>query len=152
MADTRAQQAAEIWIVEHALPALFEGRHFTSQKLELKWGGKFAFDAVSSAEDVVVCFSTSAAVTARGKQATAKIQKLKTDALYLLNIKKQSRIAMAFSELSMLNHFKKSQSAGRFPPEIELVHTPLLTDMQEQVLAARLAASMETSPSSDTKR
>ncbi len=146
MADTRAQHAAEMWIVDSALHGIFPGHQFGPKKLALSWGGTFAFDAVSEDEAIVVCISTSAAVTARGKQATAKIQKLKTDALYLLHLANPARLAMAFSEVSIRDHFEKCQKAGRFPSNIEVLHTPLPPELQERVLVARLAASRETSP------
>ncbi len=148
MADTSAQRSAEFWIVSHFLPDHFYGTSFSSKKLSLKWGGQFAFDAVSQDGKIVGLISTSAALTASGKQAMAKFQKLKADALYLLNINSAEQRLMIFTEISMLEHFEKEKMGGRFPPEIMFLHAPLPVDIHSMVLAARHIASTETSPKS----
>lgn len=146
MADTSVQHKAEAWVIEHGLPKLFPGISFAGKKLKLTWGGAFAFDAVSNDGTMVIAISTSAARTATGKLATAKFQKLKTDALYLLHLENEARRLMAFTEESMYEYFKKSVATGRFPPEIELLHIPLPVELHTQVLASRAVASKETSP------
>ena len=146
MADTSVHHTAEAWIVEFGLPQHFAGESFGGKKMKLTWGGFFAFDAVNQSETVVVAISTSSAVTATGKQATAKFQKLKTDALYLLHLDAKTRCVMVFTEESMLQYFKKAALAGRFPPSIELLHIPLPAELHAKVLASRLVASRETSP------
>lgn len=151
MADTSVQHKAEAWVIEHGLPKLFPGVSFAGKKMKLTWGGFFAFDAVSSDGAMVVAISTSAARTATGKLATAKFQKLKTDALYLLYLESQARRLMVFTEESMHEYFKKAVVSGRFPPSIELLHIPLPVDLHAQVLASRAVASNETSPSSVSK-
>ncbi len=119
--------------------------------MKLTWGGLFAFDAVSNDESIVVAISTSAARTATGKLATAKYQKLKTDALYLLHLEEKARCLMVFTEESMHEYFKKAVVAGRFPPSIELLHISLPVDLHAQVLASRKVASDETSPNKVSK-
>jgi hypothetical protein len=146
MADTSIQHEAEYWVVTQGLPALFPGLTFAGRRMKLAWGGVFAFDAVSQDESIVVAISTSAARTASGKLATAKFQKLKTDALYLLHLEAPVRHLMVFTEQSMHEYFKVATAAGRFPPGIELLHIPLPADLQARVLAAREVASRETSP------
>jgi hypothetical protein len=148
MADTSVQHKAEAWVIEHGLPAIFPDVSFAGKKLKLIWGGSFAFDAVSKDEAMVVAISTSAARTATGKLATAKFQKLKTDALYLLHLETDARRLMIFTEQSMYEYFKKAVVTGRFPPSIELLHIPLPVDLHAQVLASRAVASNETSPRS----
>lgn len=146
MADTSAQHVAEEWVVSRFLCKRFEGETFTGRKLPLKWGGQFAFDAVSEDGKIVGLISTSAARTAGGKAATAKFQKLKADALYLLHVVGAKRLVMIFTEESMLRHFEKERKSGRFPPEIEFVLALLPDDIHAQVLSARHSASVETSP------
>lgn len=146
MADTSVQHEAETWIVDHGLPLLFPGIRFKGAKLELTWGGVFAFDAVSEDGSLVAAISTSAAHTASGNLATAKFQKLKTDALYLLHIKSPARRMMIFTESSMHEYFKKAAAEGRFPPEIELHYVELPRELYAKVLAVRKIASQETSP------
>lgn len=151
MADTTVQHKAETWVIEHGLRKPFPAISFAGRKLKLTWGGSFAFDAVSSDGAIVIAISTSAARTATGKLATAKFQKLKTDALYLLHLETDARRVMAFTEDSMYEYFKKSVVTGRFPPTIELLHIPLPAELHAQVLASRKVASNETSPNGVSK-
>lgn len=146
MADTSAQKRAERWIVQHFLPGQFGGLAFEEQKVPLRWGGLFAFDAVSNDRGIIGLVSTSSAKTSGGKLATAKIQKLKCDTLYLTNIDNPCRKLLVFSELSMLQQFQKEALAGRFPKEIELLHAQLPEEIYAQVVAARLEAQREVSP------
>ena len=146
MANTTVHHHAERWIVEHGLAQHFPGVLFSGKKMKLRWGGYFAFDAVSEDNSLVVAISTSSAVTASNKSATAKFQKLKTDALYLLHIDSDARRLMVFTEESMRLYFQKEVLKGRFPPSIELIHIPLPDDLNLLVLASRLAASRETTP------
>ena len=106
MADTSVQHKAEAWVIEHGLPKLFPANSFAGKKLKLTWGGSFAFDAVSNDGTIVAAISTSAARTATGKLATAKFQKLKTDALYLLHLETDARRVHNISVL--LNRREKS--------------------------------------------
>ncbi|MBX3628094.1 MAG: hypothetical protein KF892_24000 [Rhizobacter sp.] len=146
MADTSVNHEAERWIVEHGLPVHFEGQRFQPKRLKLTWGGLFAFDAVSDDGKIVAAVSTSAARTATKKLASAKYQKLKTDALYLLHVDGDCRKVMVFTESCMHDYFKATVLAGRFPPAIELVHIPLPPPLQARVLVTRSLASKETSP------
>lgn len=146
MADTRIQHEAEAWVIEHGLQSVFPGTSFRGAKLPLTWGGLFNFDAVSSDGEIVCAISTSAAKTATGKSASAKYQKLKTDALYLLNLKVEARRVMIFTELSMYEYFQKERLTGRFPSNIELLHTALPDELHARVLVVRELASKETSP------
>lgn len=152
MANTTAQLAAERWIVTNSLPEHFIGACFSGQQLQVKWGGKFAFDAVSHDGKIVGLISTSAAHTASGKSATAKFQKLKADALYLLNVVGAERLFMVFTEKSMLVHFKKERTSGRFPPEIEFIHVALPEMLDAKVVEARRVASAETTPMQNRKQ
>lgn len=146
MADTSAQHAAEEWVVSYFLPDHFRGRSFAARQLLLKWGGQFAFDAVSDDGTVVGCVSTSESRTASGRSAIGKYQKLKADALYLLHVLGARQIFLVFTEDSMWNHFRKEQQSGRFPPEIELLYVSLPENIHNHVLEARRVASGETTP------
>lgn len=146
MADTSINHEAERWIVATGLAQHWPGMLFSPKKLKLMWGGEFAFDAVSADGRLVVAVSTSAARTATGKLATAKYQKLKTDALYLLHIESVARKIMVFTEPCMREYFVQQAKSGRFPPNIELIHIPLPAELQSKVEATRARASQETSP------
>lgn len=152
MAGTTVHHEAEAWVVKVGLPTIYPGVRFSGSKRKLKWDGSFAFDAVSDDGTIVVSISTSAARTASGKLATAKFQKLKSDALYLLNLKHDARRVMAFTEMSMCEYFQAAASAGRFPPNIDLVHVPLPDNLNARVLASRDIASRETSPAKASDR
>jgi len=115
MANTSAQHIAEKWIVSNFLPVHFKGTSFSDRKLTLKWGGQFSFDAVSEDGKIVGLISTSAARTAGGKAAIAKFQKLKADALYLLNVNDAGQLLMIFTEDSMLKHFEKQKKIWTLP-------------------------------------
>lgn len=146
MADTSINHEAERWVVATGLAQRWPGMSFKPKKLKLTWGCEFAFDAVSEDGSVVVAVSTSAARTATGKLATAKYQKLKTDALYLLHIESTAKKVMVFTEPCMQEYFVQQANSGRSPSDIELLHIPLPADLQCQVKATRARASQETSP------
>jgi hypothetical protein len=146
MADTSAQHNAEKWVAAHFFPERLKGTSFSGRKLTLKWGGQFAFDAVSEDGKIVGLISTSAALTVSGKAAMAKFQKLKADALYLLNVIGAEQLLMIFTEDSMSKHFEKEKKSGRFPPEIIFMHALLPEEIHALVLASRQIASAETSP------
>lgn len=150
MADTSINHAAERWIVETGLSLHWPGKTFAPKKMKLTWGGVFAFDAVSENGGIVAAVSTSAARTATGKLATAKYQKLKTDALYLLHLEVEARKVMVFTEPCMHEYFVKAAKSGRFPPNIELLHISLPKSLQAQVIETRVIASLETSPVKST--
>ena len=101
---------------------------------------------MSEGGETVGLISTSDARTAGGKVATAKIQKLKADALYLLNLNGAGHILLIFTEDSMLKHFEKEKKSGRFRPQISFLLAPLPKDIHSWVLAARHIASAETYP------
>ena len=151
MADTSVQHEAESWVINYGLPTLFPGVTFAGKKLKLTWGGQFAFDAVSQDQSIVAAISTSSARTATGKLATAKFQKLKTDALYLLHLETPARRLMVFTEPSMHEYFKAATAAGRFPPNLELLLIALPPELHAKVLVSREVASKETSPAKGAK-
>ena len=147
MADTSAQKRAELWVVRDFLPKKFNGLSFEEQPVQLVWGGNFAFDAVTTDHSTVGLVSTSSAKTVGGNQATAKIQKIKCDTLYLLNIATPCQKLLIFSELSMLDYFQKNVKSGRFPKNIELLLAELPSDILAEVHNSRMEAQREVSPS-----
>ena len=145
MADTRVQKKAEGWVLAEFLPSVF-GVPFGNRKVLLNWGGKFEFDAVSQDGTIVGNISTSSAITAGAKLATAKIQKIKCDTLYLLYAQGASQRLLIFTELDMQRHFEKEIKNGRFPKGVKLIHAPLPVPLQREIEIARKIASDETSP------
>lgn len=144
MANTSEHLAAEKWIVKNQLPQLLGGVFLPATKTRLIWGGVFEFDAVSADRSVAVCISTSSGKTSSGKFPSAKVTKLKADALYLLHAVGVKRCVMAFTNGAMCDAIRKEQERGRFPPEIELVLVQLPDEIATAVEVSRAIASKET--------
>ena len=138
MADTTSMNRAEAFVRLKVF-----GPKYSARRLLLRWGGNFAFDAVSPDGKTVALISTSAARTAGGNLATGKIKKLIADALFLIFAARVKRRVMVFTERSMFAEFRKYQEAGRFPPGIELIHFPLPRSHRERVRDARLVSRRE---------
>lgn len=145
MADTRIQKKAEGWVLSEFLPSVY-GIPFANRKVQLNWGGKFDFDAVSQDGAIVGNISTSSAVTAGAKLAVGKIQKIKSDTLYLLYAQGANQRLLIFTESDMHRHFEKEVNNGRFPKGVKLIHSPLPDFLQREIEIARRVASDETSP------
>jgi len=132
-------------VLAEFLPVVY-GMPFGNRKVQLNWGGRFDFDAVSQDGRIVGNISTSSATTASAKLATAKIQKIKCDTLYLLYAQGASERLLIFTELDMQRHFEKEVKNGRFPKGVKLIYAPLPAILQREIEAARKVASDETSP------
>ena len=78
MADTRIQLEVEDWVRRNWMPAHF-GTKFSRERLPLRSGGVFDFDAVSDDRSIVATISTSGSKTSGGKHAVGKILKLRSD-------------------------------------------------------------------------
>jgi hypothetical protein len=78
MADTRVQLEVEDWVRRNWMAAQF-GTKFSRERLPLRSGGVFDFDAVSDDHSIVATISTSGAKTSGGKHAVGKILKLRSD-------------------------------------------------------------------------
>jgi hypothetical protein len=144
MADSKAQREAEVWIREHWLPQLL-GQPFEKKKLTLRWGGKFEFDGVSKDGHIAVCISTCGGITSGGKKASPKLNKIRSDALFLLSAEVEKRIVV-FSDQLMYDLCEAEKKAGRFPHEVEIRRAPLPTEMEEVLCCARRVAALEVSP------
>lgn len=146
MADTKAQTEAEFWIRRNALQEKF-GQQFTKRSLVLKTGGEFSFDAVSDDGKIVAAISTSVGTTSSGKDATAKLLKIRSDVLWFYMLERvPDRKILVFSEQSMINLIEKEKKKGRFPLEFELVKVTLPHDLAAKVAESQKAASEEVSP------
>lgn len=150
MADTKAQNEAEFWIRRHALQQKF-GQQFTKRSLVLSTGGEFSFDAVSEDGKIVAVISTSPGTTSSGKDATAKLLKIRSDVLwfYMLERAPERRI-LVFSEQSMVDLIEKEKTKGRFPQEFEILKVDLPPDLAARVAESQRIASEEVSPKKKT--
>ena len=77
----------------------------------MKVGGKFEFDAVSEDESIVVCISTSKGITSGGNVPSAKIQKIRSDALWFYMLEKPpKKKVLAFTDKGMHDLIQKAQN------------------------------------------
>lgn len=142
MADARIQLEVEDWVRRNWLPAQF-GQRFSRERLKLRSGGVFDFDAVSDDHSIVATISTSASKTAGGKHAVGKILKLRSDMLFLTLVEAKRRV-IVLTEQDMHVQCGKEATGGRVPPEIEFACAPIPEEMRTRLVTARLIASRES--------
>jgi hypothetical protein len=119
------------------------GTKFSRERLRLRSGGVFDFDAVSDDHSIVATISTSGSKTSGGKQAVGKILKLRSDMLFLTMVEAKQRLII-LTERDMCDYCEKEKAAGRIPPEIDFVCAIIPEDLRTRLVAARLKASGES--------
>jgi hypothetical protein len=143
MADTRTQLEVEDWVRRNWMPGYF-GTKFSRERLPLRSGGVFDFDAVSDDRSIVATISTSGSKTSGGKPAVGKILKLRSDMLFLTMVDAKRRI-IVLTERDMCEQCEKEAAGGRVPPEIEFVCAIIPDELRARLVAARRKASGESS-------
>jgi hypothetical protein len=93
------------------------GMKFSRERIPLRSGGVFDFDAVSEDHSVVASISTSGSKTSGGKNAVGKILKLRSDMLFLTMVEAKGRLII-LTERDMCDQCEKEAAGGRVPPEI----------------------------------
>lgn len=141
MADTRQQLEVEDWVRKTWMPTQY-GMKFSRERLPLRSGGVFDFDAVSEDGSIVATISTSGSKTSGGKHAVGKILKLRSDMLFLTMVEAKRRI-IVLTERDMCDQCEKEARGGRVPREIEFVCVQLPDDLRAKLIEARLKASGE---------
>lgn len=144
MADTRVQIEVEDWVRRYWFPPKY-GQQFHRERVDLEWGGKFDFDAVSTDWTIVAAISTSAGKTASGKLAVGQIMKMRSDVLFLLHAKAQRRI-MVFTESDMFQVCQQEVLVGRLPKTIEFTQAEIPPELRMRLREARKKASEEVTP------
>jgi hypothetical protein len=91
MADTRIQLEVEDWVRRHWMQQHY-GLKFSRERLALRSGGVFDFDAVGEDHSNVATISTSGSKTSAGKYAVGKIHKLRSDMLFLTMVEAAQRV------------------------------------------------------------
>ena len=114
MADTRVQLEVEDWVRKHWIPAEY-GKKFRRERLTLRSGGKFDFDAVCIDDEIVASISTSSSQTSGGKACAGKLMKLRSDMLFLLMAEAKRRIVV-LTEQDMFDKCLAERDGGRVPP------------------------------------
>jgi hypothetical protein len=142
MADTRIQLEVEDWVRRQWMESHF-GMRFSRERLSLRSGGVFDFDAVSEDHSVVATISTSGAKTSAGKHAVGKILKLRSDMLFLTMVEAKRRI-IVLTERDMCDQCEKEVAGGRVPREIEFVCAVIPDELRARLVAARAKASGES--------
>jgi hypothetical protein len=123
MADTQVQLEAEDWVRCEWLPRQYN-QQFRRERLRLSAGGVFDFDAVSVDDTIVANISTSSFKTSGGKNGSGKIQKIRSDMLFLLMVPAKKRL-IDFSEEDMFDYFMKENQKGRVPNDVEFIYSPI---------------------------
>jgi hypothetical protein len=118
------------------------GMKFSRERLPLRSGGVFDFDAVSDDRSIVATISTSGSKTSGGKHAVGKILKLRSDMLFLTMVKTSRRV-MVLTERDMCDQCEKEAAGGRVPPEIEFVCAIIPDELRIRLVTARQTASIE---------
>ena len=127
---TKLKEDVEIWYRNDYLKT-YETKEIIKEKVLLKWGGTFEFDAVVRENNRIVevhCLSTS-------KYNTAQLHKIKDDALMLTAVSEFIKKIIAFTDISLYNRVKEEQLNGRFPLNIDLVPIENLPDRIKKTIA-----------------
>jgi hypothetical protein len=141
MADTRVQLEVEDWVRRNWMPTQY-GIKFSRERLKLRSGGVFDFDAVSDDHSIVATISTSGSKTSSGKHAVGKILKLRSDMLFLTMVEAKRRIVV-LTEQDMCDQCQKEVAGGRVPPEIEFVTAIIPEELRAKLIKARAASASE---------
>jgi len=141
MANSRIQGEAEIWIRETWLPQRFKQRFFKGQ-LQLLSGGVFEFDAISDDKKIVASISTNGGITAAGRKATPKLNKIRSDILFLLQCEATQRLVL-LSDAAMFKLCELELKNGRIPRQIEFIQVSLPYELEEQCRISRRIAAQE---------
>ena len=144
MASTRTQSRAEAWIRTEWLPQRF-GQPFSKQKLRLSSGGNFEFDAVSADKQVIATVSTSRSSTSSGRRGAGKMNKIRSDILFL-SLRRARHRLVVLTERDMHSHCSRQQDLGRLPKWVELLLAPLPRPLAKSLRQARRRSSREVSP------
>ena len=141
MADTRVQLEVEDWVRQEWMPTKY-GVTFNRDRVKLRSGGVFDFDAVSGDKSIIATISTSGAKTAGGNYAVGKMLKIRSDMLFLTMVEAQQRVVLTAQDMYKQCH--KEKEGGRVPQEIEFVHASLPEKLNARLVAARQKASVES--------
>ena len=144
MADTRTQRTAEQWIRDTWLPGVLQ-QTFRKQRVRLTPGGEFEFDAVSRDRRVIVTVSTSRHHTSSGGRGAGKLNKIRSDILFLTLAKARRRIVV-LTESDMFRTCQSQKTAGRLPSSVEFLLAKIPVGLASRLRRARRRSAREVSP------
>jgi hypothetical protein len=141
VADTRVQLEVEDWVRRNWMASQF-GMKFSRERMVLRSGGVFDFDAVSDDHSIVATISTSGSRTSTGRYAVGKMLKLRSDMLFLTMVEAKRRLII-LTERDMCDQCEREAAGGRVPPEIEFACATIPDELRARLVAGRLRASEE---------
>lgn len=141
MADTRIQLEVEDWVRRNWMASQF-GMKFSRERMVLRSGGVFDFDAVSDDRSIAAAISTSGSRTSTGRYAVGKMLKLRSDMLFLTMVEAKRRLII-LTERDMCDQCEREAAGGRVPPEIEFACAKIPDELRARLFAGRLKASEE---------
>lgn len=96
---------------------------------------------------IIAAISTSVGTTSSGRDATAKLLKIRSDVLWFYMLERvRERKLLVFSEQSMVDLIEKEKKKGRFPLEFEILKVTLHPELAAKVGDSQRIASEEVSP------
>jgi hypothetical protein len=146
MANTATQRRVEEWVREEYLRQIFR-KLFTKQRLRLISGGRFEFDGVSADRRIVATISTSRESTASGRRGAGKMNKIRSDILFL-SLVRASRRVVVLTEPDMFHACQRQKAAGRLPKSVDFLLAKLPRRLAANLRRARRRSSSEVSPGS----
>lgn len=144
MADTRVQLEVEDWVRTTWMPTTFSQR-FRRERLPIRPGGKFDFDAVSEDNAIIATISTSSSLTSGGKHGVGKMMKLRSDMLFLIMAQAERRL-IVLTEKDMHERCLAEAAGGRVPPEVEFLLAEIPESLRERLVTAKAKSSAEVAP------
>ena len=144
LADSRVHLEVEDWIRQIWMPDTF-GQPFFRERLQLESGGLFDFDAVSADRRIAASISASGGFTASGKAAVPKLNKLRSDVLFLLQTSLDRRLVV-LADADLFKLCEREIDSGRMPRQVEFFHAPLPDALEIKLRASRAVAAAEVSP------
>lgn len=144
VAITRMQGRVETWIRNDWLHSQF-GEPFSKRKLKLSSGGQFEFDAVSVDAQVIATISTSRSRTSSGRDGAGKMNKIRSDILFL-SLRKGRHRVVVLTERDMYRKCERQQGVGRLPRWVEFRLAQLPKSLAKSLRRARRDSSREVSP------
>lgn len=141
MADGRVQLEAEDWVRREWMKTKFN-LEFSRERLPLEAGGQFDFDAVSLDRTIAANISTNGGKTARGRAAMPKLNKIRSDILFLMMAQVQRRMVM-MTDRDMFELCQDERRKGRLPKSIEMFHAEVPPELESRLKDARRIAAEE---------
>ena len=146
MANSKAHRDAEDWVRENRLHLQFNTK-FHKKRLSLRTGGVFEFDAVSEDGRIAISISTSGGETTGQKKASPKMNKIRSDALFLLLADVDQRYIM-FTEPKMFALCEEQIRLKRFPTEVQILLETLPDELEDSLVKSRRFAAEVINPRS----